>query len=175
MPSKIAAVVVMGVSGSGKSTIAEALAREIGFRCADGDTYHPKSNVEKMHAGIPLTDEDRWPWLHAIAAEIDREADAGRPLVISCSALKRAYRKILLHGRDDVRFVYLKGSRELITKRLALRKDHFMPASLLDSQFATIEEPTPTEHAITVDIDTTVDEMVASIMTKFRISRSSEH
>lgn len=163
---KISAIIVMGVSGSGKTTIAEALAIKLGFACEDGDTYHPASNVAKMHSGIPLTDEDRWPWLHAIAQAIDRKAEAGTPVVIACSALKRAYREILVHGRDDVRIVYLKGSRDLIAKRLALRTDHFMPASLLDSQFATIEEPLPTEHIIIVDIDGTVDEIVTQIIDK---------
>jgi gluconokinase len=161
---RISAIIVMGVSGSGKTTIAEALARQLRFVCEDGDSYHPKSNVAKMHAGIPLTDDDRWPWLRAIAQAIDRDAFADRPVVIACSALKRAYREILVHGREDVRIVYLKGSRELIERRLALRTGHFMPASLLDSQFATIEEPLPAEHVITVNIDATVDEIVAQIV-----------
>lgn len=156
----------MGVSGSGKTTISEALARQLGFDCEDGDSYHPKSNVAKMHAGIPLTDDDRWPWLQAIAEAIDRDAVAGTPVVIACSALKRTYRAILVHGREDVRIVYLKGSQELIERRLALRTGHFMPASLLGSQFATIEEPLPSEHIITVNIDATVDDIVARIIEK---------
>lgn len=168
MRDKIFAIIVMGVSGSGKTTIAEALARQLGFACEDGDAYHPASNVAKMHSGIPLTDEDRWPWLRAIAQAIDRKAEAGTPVVIACSALKRTYREILVHGREDVRIAYLKGSRDLIAKRLALRTDHFMPASLLDSQFATIEEPSPAEHIITVDIDATVDEIVTHIIGQLR-------
>jgi gluconokinase len=166
----ISAIIVMGVSGSGKSTIAEALARTIGFDCEDGDSYHPPSNVTKMHAGIPLTDDDRWPWLKAIADDIDRKAEAGHRLVISCSALKRAYRDILVHGRSDVRLVYLKGTRELIAERLAVRKDHFMPPSLLDSQFATIEEPMPDEHVVTVDINAPVDRIIAAIVDRLRVS-----
>lgn len=167
---KIFTIIVMGVSGSGKTTIAEALAKKLGFSCEDGDSYHPEANVAKMHSGVPLTDEDRWPWLQAIAQAIDRKAEAGTPVVIACSALKRAYREILVHGRSDVRIVYLKGSRDLIAKRLALRTDHFMPTSLLDSQFATIEEPLPAEHIMTVDIAATVDEIVAQIIRQLGIT-----
>ncbi len=161
---RISAIIIMGVSGSGKTTIAEDLAKHLGFACEDGDAYHPESNVAKMRAGIPLTDEDRWPWLRAIAQAIDRKAEANTPVVIACSALKQAYREILVHGRRDVRIVYLKGSRNLIAKRLARRKDHFMPASLLDSQFATIEEPLPAEHVLIIDIDASVDEIVTQII-----------
>jgi len=118
------ALIIMGVSGSGKSTIAGKLAERLHWTCEDGDRFHPKSNVEKMSAGHPLTDEDRRPWLEAIAAEIDRVGRDGEHAVIACSALKRAYRDILVHGRDDVRIVYLKGSRELIAGRLGLRKGH---------------------------------------------------
>ncbi len=135
------ALVVMGVSGSGKSTIAEKLAARLNWTYEDGDRFHPKSNVEKMSAGHPLTDEDRRPWLQAIADEIDRVCKAGGHPVIACSALKRAYRDILVHGRNDVRFVYLDGTQELIASRLAKRKDHFMPAGLLASQFKTLEPP----------------------------------
>ncbi|MEH2511985.1 gluconokinase [Nitrobacteraceae bacterium AZCC 1564] len=158
------AIIVMGVSGSGKSTIAAALARHIGFDCEDGDSYHPASNVKKMQAGIPLTDDDRWPWLRAIADDIDRRAATGHPFVVSCSALKRAYRDVLVHGRSDVQLVYLKGPRDLIAERLAQRKGHFMPPSLLDSQLATIEEPTPNENAVIVDIDAPINQIVAAIV-----------
>src|SRR5262252_5346901 len=124
------ALIVMGVSGSGKSTVGEALAQRLALRFEDGDRFHPASNVAKMHAGIPLTDDDRWPWLKAIADEIDRACEAGSPAVIACSALKRAYRDVLVHGRADVRIVYLRGDQSLIAHRLALRKGHFMPPGL---------------------------------------------
>ena len=147
------ALVVMGVSGSGKSAIAEKLAERLSWRYEDGDRFHPASNVAKMSAGHPLTDEDRWPWLRAIADEIDRVCKAGQHAVIACSALKRAYRDILVHGRSDVRIVFLNGTRDLIAGRLAARKGHFMPPGLLDSQFRTLEPPHADENPVTVSID----------------------
>ena len=147
------ALIVMGVSGSGKSTIGEKLAERLGWSYEDGDKFHPASNVAKMSAGHPLTDEDRWPWLQAIADEIDRVCAAGEHAVIACSALKRAYRDILVHGRSDVRIVYLKGTQELIASRLAQRKGHFMPPGLLESQFKTLEPPGAIENPVTVSID----------------------
>jgi gluconokinase len=171
---KIAAIIVMGVSGSGKSTIAESLARKLGFIEEDGDAYHPASNVEKMHDGIPLTDEDRWPWLQAIAGTIDRHAASGAQMVIACSALKRVYRDVLVHGRNDVRIVYLKGSRDLIASRLDRRTGHFMPPSLLDSQFVTLEEPAADEYIITVGIDAPVDAIVEDIIAELASSETSQ-
>jgi gluconokinase len=158
------ALVVMGVSGSGKSTIADQLAERLGWRFEDGDRFHPASNVAKMSAGQPLTDEDRWPWLQAIADEIDRVCQTGAHAVIACSALKRAYRDILVHGRDDVRIVYLKGTQALIADRLAVRKNHFMPSGLLDSQFKTLEPPAASENPVTVSIDGSVDAIVDDIV-----------
>lgn len=152
--------VVMGVSGSGKTTIARGVAERFGWRLLEGDEFHPAANVAKMHAGTPLTDEDRWPWLQAIAAEIDAMRARGGSAVVACSALKRAYRDILLAGRPDVVLVYLQGTRDLIAQRLAARKGHFMPPSLLDSQFATLEEPGPDEHAIVVSIDALPDAII---------------
>ncbi|QPF88299.1 gluconokinase [Bradyrhizobium genosp. L] len=161
----------MGVSGSGKSTIADHLAVRIGWRYEDGDTFHPPSNVSKMHSGQPLTDEDRWPWLRAIAAEIDRTCRISERAVIACSALKRSYRDILVHGRKDVRIVFLDGSQELIASRLIARKDHFMPPGLLTSQFGTLEPPTPDERPITVAIDRTIDIIVEDIVSQLNLDR----
>src|ERR1700744_6687354 len=143
----------MGVSGSGKSTIAKKLAERLHWSYEDGDQFHPASNVAKMHAGHPLTDEDRWPWLRAIAAEIDRACKAGEHLVIACSALKRAYRDILVHGRRDVRIVFLDGSQQLIASRLAKRTGHFMPPDLLPSQFRTLERPGLGGKPVTLSIE----------------------
>jgi gluconokinase len=163
------ALVVMGVSGSGKSTIADKLAERLHWTFEDGDRFHPASNVAKMSAGHPLTDEDRWPWLRAIASEIDRVCRAGEPAVIACSALKRAYRDILLHGREDVRIIYLKGTQELIASRLSLRKGHFMPPGLLASQFKTLEPPDRGENPVTVSIDASVETIVDDIIRQLNL------
>jgi gluconokinase len=149
----LTAVIVMGVSGAGKTTIATLLAKRLGVAFEDGDSFHPPANVEKMRAGIPLRDEDRVPWLTAIAERIARLQDEGGHVVIACSALRRAYRDLLVRkGRNAMRFVYLKGDSDLIAKRLAGRHGHFMPPTLLDSQFATLEEPAPDENAITISV-----------------------
>jgi carbohydrate kinase (thermoresistant glucokinase family) len=146
-------VVVMGVSGSGKSTVAALLAAALGCQFQEGDDLHPPENVAKMRAGTPLTDADRMPWLHKIAEEIDGWRARGECGVLTCSALKRSYRDIIIGDRRDVVLVYLKGSRDRIHQRMVARHGHFMPVALLDSQFATLEEPTRDEHPITVDID----------------------
>jgi gluconokinase len=164
------ALVVMGVSGSGKSTIADKLAERLGWTFEDGDRFHPASNVAKMRAGHPLTDEDRWPWLKAIADEIDRVCKAGERAVIACSALKHAYRDVLVHGRKDVRIVFLRGTQALIAERLALRKDHFMPPGLLDSQFKTLEPPEKSEHPVTVSIDASVETIVEDIVRQLKLN-----
>jgi gluconokinase len=156
-------VVVMGVSGSGKTTVAERLAHAEGWSVLEGDKFHPPANVAKMAAGIALTDEDRWPWLHAIAGAIDACLARGESAVVACSALRKAYRDILIGDRPNVRLVYLKGSHALIAARMRARKGHFMPPELLDSQFRTLEEPGPEEHPITVPIDGTPDEIVRQI------------
>jgi gluconokinase len=163
------ALVIMGVSGSGKSTIAEALAKRLDWRFAEGDKFHPASNVAKMSAGQPLTDEDRWPWLQAIADEIDRLCGKGQPVVVACSALKRAYRKVLVHGRDDVRIVFLDGTEALSASRLAARRGHFMPPGLLASQFRTLEPPSADERPVTVSIDATVEAIVDDIIRQSKL------
>ncbi|NVN87592.1 MAG: gluconokinase [Rhodopseudomonas sp.] len=168
------ALIVMGVSGSGKSTIAAALAERLHWSYEDGDRFHPASNVAKMSAGHPLTDDDRWPWLRAIADEIDRVADADGHVVIACSALKRAYREILVHGRADVRIVYLDGSYELIASRMAARQNHFMPPGLLDSQFAALQPPGADENPLVVGIDASVDAIVSAIVGKLAPDRVTQ-
>ena len=145
-------VVMMGVSGSGKSTVAALLAAALGCQFQEGDDLHPRANVEKMRSGTPLTDADRMPWLRKIAEEIDGWRGRGECGVVTCSALKRSYRDIIIGDRHDVALVYMKGSRELIHQRMVARHEHFMPVALLDSQFATLEEPTPDEHPIIADV-----------------------
>lgn len=154
----------MGVSGSGKSTVGPALAAELDWPFLDADILHPQANVAKMASGIPLTDADRWPWFDRIVAEMRRYAAAGKNVVIACSALKQAYRDRLASG-GSVRVVYLKGDAETIAPRLAARRGHFMPPSLLASQFATLEEP---DNAIVVDIREPVAAQVAAITRALR-------
>ena len=155
-------IVVMGVAGSGKTTIASGLAERLGVPFVEGDSLHPTANVKKMAGGIPLTDEDRWPWLEAIGERMDVERVTGHGVVVSCSALRHAYRDCLrkkVHGK--VHFILLDGSRELITDRMKQRKGHFMPPALLDSQFDTLEKPTPDEHAVILDIRHAVPVLLA--------------
>ncbi|HJZ32525.1 MAG TPA: gluconokinase [Hyphomicrobiaceae bacterium] len=145
-------IVLMGVSSSGKSTIGARLAKLLDWPFRDADSFHPAANIEKMRAGIPLEDSDRWPWLDAIAHWIDQQLSKGQSAIVSCSALKRSYRQRLIGDRRNVRLVFLKGSFELIKKRMQQRRGHFMPLSLLHSQFQVLEEPEADEHAITVSI-----------------------
>jgi carbohydrate kinase (thermoresistant glucokinase family) len=159
----------MGVSGSGKSTIAAMLAHRLHWLYEDGDWFHPKKNIEKMHHGEPLTDEDRWPWLHAIADWIDATRRSGNRGIVACSALKRSYRQILIGPRENVRLIYLKGDKDLIARRVAARADHFMPPTLLDSQFAALEAPTADERPITVSIAPHPREIVETIVKKLNI------
>jgi len=154
----------MGVSGAGKSTVGRALAARLGFVFQEGDDLHPPTNIAKMSAGVPLTDEDRAPWLAAVGAWIDCCIAAGGGGVIACSALKAAYRRVLTEGRSAVRVVYLEGSKAVIADRVTARKGHFMPASLIDSQFADLEPPTPDEDAIEVAIDQSTDDQVAAVV-----------
>jgi gluconokinase len=156
--------VVMGVSGSGKTTVAVLLSAALGCQFQEGDDLHPPENVEKMHAGTPLTDADRLPWLRKIAEEIDGWRARGESGVLTCSALKRSYRDIIVGDRAGVTLIYLKGSHDLIHRRMAARREHFMPVALLDSQFVTLQEPTPDEHAITVDVGGSPIEIVSEIV-----------
>lgn len=158
------AIVVMGVSGCGKSTAGSALAERLGWRFADGDDWHPRANVEKMRAGLPLDDADRAPWLRRLNAMIRESVAQGRPVVLACSALRKSYRDTLALAVPGLRFVHLAGSPELIASRLASRRHRYMPAALLASQFATLEPPAA---ALTLDIaqpvETLVEAMVASL------------
>ena len=159
--------VIMGVSGAGKSLIGASLARELDVEFVEGDDLHPPHNVKRMAAGIPLTDDDRHGWLLAIAARLREAKRKGTGLVVSCSALKRKYRDLLRSAGDaDVRFVYLVGSRALLSKRMANRRGHFMPSSLLDSQLAILEEPSPDERAWVCDIAELPDAIVADLVAR---------
>jgi gluconokinase len=157
-------IILMGVSGSGKSTVGALLAQRLHWEFADADWFHPASNVDKMHKGIPLTDEDRGPWLRAIAAWIDKIRCAGGHGVVTCSALKRRYRDVLIGDRPDVRLVYLKGDETLIARRMATRHEHFMPPSLLHSQFTALEEPGVDEMPITVSVEPQPREIVEEVL-----------
>jgi len=159
------ALIVMGVSGSGKTTVAERFAQQLGWSFMEGDRLHPPANVEKMRQGIPLTDADRWPWLDLIGQELKRWAAEEKSGVMTCSALKRAYRDRIRAARPDVRFVYLKGSEALIRGRVTTRQHEYMPASLLRSQFDTLEEPTRDEPGvIAIDAGGSVEEEVAGVI-----------
>lgn len=153
----------MGVSGCGKTSVASRLADRLNWDFAEADTFHSPANVEKMRAGIPLGDDDRWPWLDAIAAYIDEARARGRPCIVACSALKRRYRERLAHGHDDVRFVYLRGSIETVAARMKGRTGHYMPASLLQSQYDALEEPGADENAVVLAIESPVDALVEEV------------
>jgi carbohydrate kinase (thermoresistant glucokinase family) len=167
-------IVVMGVSGSGKSSIGVRLAERLGWRFADADDFQNAANIAKMHGGHALTDEDRAPWLRAVAAQIDAWRAQGEHGVMTCSALKRAYRAEVIGAREDVRLVYLKGDRDLIRTRLDHRRAHFMPASLLDSQFDALEAPAPEEQAITVSIDQPIEKTVEDILGQLTMAQDVE-
>lgn len=156
-------VVVMGVSGCGKTSVGERLAARLALRFIEGDSLHPKANVDKMAIGIPLDDDDRWPWLDKIGAAIAAAAKEGEGLVVSCSALKKVYRdRLRAEAGSRLSFVFLFGTREMLMARMDARAGHFMPPSLLDSQLATLEDPRGEDGVVTVDIAMPVDEIVAS-------------
>ncbi|WP_175815307.1 gluconokinase [Burkholderia diffusa] len=163
-------LIAMGVSGAGKSRIGEMLAERLSCSYTDGDAFHSAANKEKMHNGIPLTDDDRWPWLRTIREAIEEKQRAGETAVFTCSSLKRSYRDVLRGSDTDVRFVYLKGSFEVLHERLKTRTGHFFDPSLLKSQLDTLEEPGPDE-AIVVSIELTPEQIVDQVMLKIGIAQ----
>ena len=158
--------VVMGVTGSGKSTVGEMLARKLGVDFVEGDDYHSRENVERMASGIPLTDDDRADWLRALANRIRAAKNAGAGVVLTCSALKRLYRDVLRSAAPEVQFIFLKGSRSLIANRIATRQGHFMPPSLIESQLATLEEPVSDEHVWLYEIEWSPEDIVVDILAR---------
>lgn len=162
--------IVFGVSGAGKTTIGKLLAEELGWHFYEGDDLHPRANVEKMRAGQPLTDEDRWPWLERLRRQIIHSLDAKENAVLTCSALKRAYRE-RLRVSEEVKFVFLDGDYSRIEERLRHRRGHFMNPALLKSQFADLEEPQPTEHVLSVELGRNPQHVVEEIKTKLRLAR----
>jgi len=167
---KPSVLVLMGVSGCGKTTVAAILASRLGWPFEEGDALHPQTNIEKMAAGHSLTDVDRWPWLAKVADWIDKRLDAGENGLITCSALKRSYRDLINRRGSGLMFVFLAGSKETIAARLAARRGHFMRASLLDSQFADLEEPAADEPAIRVDIGPPAAEIAEQIIEDFGLA-----
>ena len=164
-------VIIFGVSGAGKTTLGKLLARELGWAFYEADNLHSPANVEKMHASIPLTDEDRWPWLESLRELVKRSLAAGENAILACSALKKTYRDCLQVGAD-VRFVYLRGGYELIANQLRHRRGHFMSPALLQSQFTDLEEPRPVEGAIVIELGRSPNELVEEIKSRLRFSRA---
>jgi threonine dehydratase len=168
------AIIVMGVSGSGKTTVAQGIAEAMGWTFAEGDDFHPAANVAKMAAGHPLTDEDRWPWLRAIRAWLDQQADGGRNAVVTCSALKRSYRDLLRDGRPGIRFCELDPPSDLISDRLAQRQGHYMPPSLLPSQIATLEPLQPDEPGVRVGVAASLDVIVEDALAQLGLDHATD-
>jgi len=165
-------VVLMGVAGAGKTTIGRLLADTLHWQFVDGDSFHPPENVEKMRSGLPLSDDDRRPWLEALRAAIDRWLRTGKNVVLACSALTAAHRRALIPPSDAIRVVYLRASYDVIQPRVARRPHHFMPASLLPSQFALLEEPS---DAVAVDAALPPDHIVREVVTKLRLTHPRSH
>jgi gluconokinase len=164
-------VIIFGVSGAGKTTIGRLLAEQLGWRFYEADDFHPRANIEKMRSGFPLTDDDRWPWLEWLRQQIERSLAARENAVLACSALKRAYRdRVRVSGA--VKFVFLRGDYALVEKQLRSRHGHFMNATLLQSQFDDLEEPQPDEHAVTIQLGRTPEEIVDRIRAKLRLPNS---
>jgi len=170
MTSSSQHLIVMGVSGSGKTTIAELLTERLGWAFAEADDFHPPANIEKMSAGIPLTDEDRWPWLRTIAEWLSTKTAAGQNTVVTCSALRRVYRDLLREGEGQVRFVHLTGTMDTIESRLDDRSGHFMPAALLGSQFDTLEPLDSDEDGVVVSIDAPPEKIADEVMARLGIT-----
>ncbi|TYB47722.1 gluconokinase [Actinomadura chibensis] len=162
-PPKV--IIVAGVAGSGKTTVGRILGERLGWDYAEADVFHTEAAIEKMRSGHPLTDADRFPWLRAIAAWIDDRLATGRPGVVSCSALKRRYRELLVDGRTGVRMVMLDGDRDTIAARMRAREGHFFDVALLDTQFAALERPSPDEHVLILPVTATPEETVTRILT----------
>ncbi len=162
-------VIIFGVSGAGKTTIGQLLADELGWRFYEADDFHSQANIDKMHQGVPLTDEDRWPWLENLRELIKRCVAAGENAVLACSTLKEAYRR-RLRVNADVKLVFLRGHYELIANQLRQRRGHFMNPALLRSQFADLEEPKPTEGAVVIELGRTPGELVQEIKSKLQPS-----
>lgn len=167
-------LVLMGVSGGGKTSVAKELAERLGWPYQEGDYLHPRSNVDKMAAGRPLTDEDRWPWLDTVAAWIEEHLEDGEDGIVTCSALRRAYRDRLSRRGSGVVFVYLCGDFETIAARLATRKGHYMPLTLLRSQFDTLEEPAPDEQTLRVDVTGTPEQIAHRIIDQLGLGALAE-
>ena len=166
-------VIIFGVSGAGKTTIGKLLAEELGWRFYEADDLHPRVNIDKMRRGIPLTDEDRWPWLENLRELIKRSVKAGENAVLACSALKERYRRYL-RVKADVRFVFLRGDYALIADQLRHRRGHFMNPALLRSQFADLEEPRPGEDVLTIELGRTPPELVEKIKTKLHLASKDQ-
>jgi gluconokinase len=162
-------VVLAGVSGSGKTTVGELLASRLAWPFIDADSLHPAANIAKMRAGVPLTDEDRWPWLETVAAVMDERIAAGQSAVIACSALKRSYRDLLLAGRPAVHMVFLDIDRDRLAARLAARHGHFFRADLLDSQLADLENPQPAERILVLSAVGTPEQIAQQIISRLRL------